>query len=283
MIARNKDRDKSMKEEVEKKEAEQLKEKKTCEPSTESKKKPSKEEKEQAVSSEEKQTKAACEGEEEKSTETGGEEERQIAVSISAEEYKKLTKAAEERDDFLNRLQRTAAELSNYQKRMERQIELVRQHGIERLIEDLLPVLDSFDRALQVDSDSPELKSFLQGFRMVHDQLLRALAKHGVKEIQAEIGQPFDPRYHEAVMHQFTTELEPSTIAEVLDKGYEINGRVFRAAKVKVAMAPAKSQETQDQQQERSEQTKEDTKANKSEEGTKESAEAQEEGDGDSS
>jgi molecular chaperone GrpE len=128
---------------------------------------------------------------------------------------------------------RQAAEFDNFRKRTQRERVEIINRATSNLINDLLPVLDNFKLAMQqTDKDAED--SFYKGVTMIQKQLMDALKKHGLEEIQAE-GQTFNPEVHEALMSEATDEHPEDTVIQVLQDGYTLNGRVIRPARVKVA------------------------------------------------
>ncbi len=142
---------------------------------------------------------------------------------------------AKERDDYLDALQRLKAEFDNYRKRVARdQRELaVRAH--ERLVKELVPVLDDLERALEAAAEHEEGK-LEDGVRLVHRSLADALAKEGLTEI--ETGGSFDPHTQEALLSQ-PSDAEEGTVIQVLQKGYSLGDRVLRPARVIISSGPA--------------------------------------------
>lgn len=136
-----------------------------------------------------------------------------------------------ERDEYLEHLQRVAAEFENYRKRAARDQESLVARAAERLVRELLPVLDDLERALQAAEQHEEAK-LEEGVRLVHRQLADALRKEGVQEIPTE--GKFDPHLHEALLAQ-PSQAEQGTVIEVLQKGYRLGDRVLRPARVVVA------------------------------------------------
>jgi molecular chaperone GrpE len=136
-----------------------------------------------------------------------------------------------ERDEYLEHLQRVAAEFENYRKRAARDQESLVARAAERLVRELLPVLDDLERALQAAEEHEEAK-LEEGVRLVHRQLADALRKEGLEEIPTD-GR-FDPHLHEALLAQ-PAEAEAGTVIEVLQKGYRLGDRVLRPARVVVA------------------------------------------------
>jgi len=136
-----------------------------------------------------------------------------------------------ERDEYLAHLQRTQAEFDNYRKRMLRDQTAHLERATANLIEQLLPVLDSFELAL--GSGGTDVERLRKGVELVYGELLGVLEKAGLQRIEA-LGKPFDPEEHEAVMHVENEEGEPG-VRDVVRTGYRLKGRVLRPAMVKVA------------------------------------------------
>ena len=143
-----------------------------------------------------------------------------------------LEKLKEEHDRYL----RAAADLENYKKRAVREREEVQRFGNERLLKDLIPVLDNLERALAA---APEGDPLAGGVRLVLRGFEETLARHGIKSFSA-MGQPFDPRLHEAVMQvPVSGEQLPGTVVLEHGRGFLLNDRLVRPAMVGVAVAPA--------------------------------------------
>lgn len=155
-------------------------------------------------------------------------------VVLSKEEIADLRKKAEERDSFLDQLLRTRAEFQNYQKRVRKENESTAQYAIQGLILDLFPELDNFDRALKLADSSKDFDKFVEGIKLIEDQLFKVLAKYGVKSIET-VGKAFDPNLHEAVMEEENNELPHHTIVDELQGGFLLKERVIRPSKVKVS------------------------------------------------
>ena len=142
-----------------------------------------------------------------------------------------LARVTAERDEYLAHLQRTQAEFDNYRKRMLRDQTLHLERATANLIEQLLPVLDSFELAL--GSAGTDVERFRKGVELVYGEFLGALEKAGLERIEA-LGKPFDPEEHEAVMHVEDDGGAPG-VRDVVRSGYRFKGRVLRPAMVKVA------------------------------------------------
>ena len=136
-----------------------------------------------------------------------------------------------ERDEYLNDLKRVAAEFENYRKRVLRDQESLVARAHERLVRELLPVLDDLERALAAAEEHEEAK-LEEGVRLVHRELKDALDREGVAEIETE--GHFDPHVHEALLSQ-PSEAEEGSVLEVLQKGYKLGDHVLRPARVVVA------------------------------------------------
>lgn len=146
-----------------------------------------------------------------------------------------------ERVQFLEMAQRAQANLENYKRRAEQEKSEIRRSANAALMRDLLAVLDDFDRAAAMTPDAiPQgegAQGWLDGVRLVHRNFARILEAHGVAKIDA-LGKPFDPREHEAALHQETSDYEEGAVSQVFRDGYTLNGGLLRAAQVAVAKAP---------------------------------------------
>ena len=130
---------------------------------------------------------------------------------------------------------RTAAELDNFRKRMSREkLDAVR-YGNQRLLEELLPVLDNFDMGMQAAAQEEGSMLFM-GMQMVHKQISEFLSSQNVEEIPAQVGGEFDPKIHEALSQQASEDIDEGKIVHVLRKGYRIGDRLLRPTNVIVAL-----------------------------------------------
>jgi molecular chaperone GrpE len=148
-----------------------------------------------------------------------------------AELAERLAEVEKERDDYLNDLQRVAAEFENYRKRVARDQQSLAVRAHERLVKELLPVLDDLERALHAAAEHQEAQ-LEEGVELVHRELQEALAKEGLSEI--ETNGHFDPHVHEALLSQ-PSDQEEGAILDVLQKGYRLGDRVLRPARVVVS------------------------------------------------
>jgi molecular chaperone GrpE len=159
--------------------------------------------------------------------------------ALSAEELAaQLAEKEKERQELYDRLLRTMAEFDNYKKRVAKDKEDLTRYGNEKLVRELLPVIDNFERALEQAKNSPDQKALQEGVAMILRQLVTLLEKFGVKGFSS-VGQPFDPNRHEAMTHQESAAHEENTVIAEFQKGYNLNDRLLRAAMVAVAKRPA--------------------------------------------
>jgi molecular chaperone GrpE len=141
-----------------------------------------------------------------------------------------------ERDEYLDSLRRLQAEFENFRKRVLRESEEAARRASTGVVEELLPVLDNFERALQAAREHDE-KVLGEGVELVYRQLRDVLDKRGLCEVAAE-GEDFDPEHHEAVLCRPFPGEEEGKVMEVVEKGYKLDDRVVRPAKVVVSGAP---------------------------------------------
>jgi len=147
-----------------------------------------------------------------------------------------LQKLQAERDSLLDRLARAQAEFENARRRAGKEQQEFRDYAVADAIKSLLPVVDSLERALQVKSDAAELRG---GVELIYKQLQAALAKLSVNAIVSK-GEPFDPRFHEAIEMVETSAAPDHQVIEELQRGYKFKDRLLRPAMVKVARNPGK-------------------------------------------
>jgi len=148
-----------------------------------------------------------------------------------AELEERLAEVERERDEYLNDLKRVAADFENYRTRVARDQEGLVARAHERLVKELLPVLDDLERALEAAAQHEEAK-LEEGVQLVHRELVEALVREGLVEVETD-GQ-FDPHVHEALLSQ-PSEQEEGSVMEVLQKGYRLGDRVLRPARVVVS------------------------------------------------
>lgn len=181
---------------------------------------------------------------EEQAAQNAGEEsskvaelEQQIeALSAQAEELKKTAQEHQER------YVRLYADFENFRKRVSREKEEAARYGVEKILHELLPVLDGLEKALEHASDVADKAAIVSGVQMVLKQFSKALESVGVQSLEA-IGKPFDPNLHEAVGHHESAAHEPNTVMQEYRRGYKLNDRLLRPALVTVAKPPQSESE----------------------------------------
>ncbi len=155
----------------------------------------------------------------------------EAALETVEHDLDELTKVTTQRDQYLALAQRTQADFENFRKRKARDAELAEARGVTRVVKELLPALDNLQRAIDAADQADPL---LEGVRLVHVDLVSALARLGVESFSPQ-GEPFDPSEHEAVAQVPTEGAEPGTVVEVYQAGYRASGNVLRPARVVVA------------------------------------------------
>ena len=153
------------------------------------------------------------------------------AADTETENLKESLDAKEkEAKENYDRYLRTVAELDNYKKRAARDKADILKYGKEDLVKDILPFLDSLDRAL-THADGNDAQAFKSGITLIQDQLLGCLKKHGVERIESA-GLDFDPNFHEALMQMDSADHQNNQIVSEMEKGYLLNGRLIRPSRV---------------------------------------------------
>ncbi len=147
-----------------------------------------------------------------------------------------IVEAKKEEVDYKAKYFYVAAEMDNYRKRMEREKENLLKYGNERVLSDLLQVVDNFERTTEMlkNDQDPKVKNLVAGLNMVNKQFLDTLGKHGLTAVEA-VGKDFDPNFHEAIAQEYVEGKKPNEVVKEFQKGYTLNGRLVRAAKVAVS------------------------------------------------
>jgi len=129
-----------------------------------------------------------------------------------------------------------AAEMDNYRKRIEREKENLLKYGNEKVLSDLIQVVDNFERTIDMlkHDEDPKIKNIVVGMDMVTKQFLDTLSKHGLTQVPS-VGKDFDPHLHEAMAQEYVEGAKPNQVVKEFQKGYSLNGRLLRASKVVVA------------------------------------------------
>ena len=157
-------------------------------------------------------------------------EEEKSEAALLQEKVDELQAKLTETEGRTLRLQ---ADFENYKRRVQMDKQAAEKYRAQSLVSDILPALDNFERAMQVEATDEQTKSLLQGMEMVHRQLLEALNKEGVEVIEA-VGKQFDPNEHQAIMQVEDSEFESNAVVEEFQKGYKLKDRVIRPSMVKV-------------------------------------------------
>jgi molecular chaperone GrpE len=145
----------------------------------------------------------------------------------------KLAEKEKEAAGNYDKYLRTIAELDNYKKRAAREKAEVIKFGKEEVIKDILPFVDSLDRALEHAGSGTDVQAFKEGLKLIQDQLLCCLRKHGVERIECA-GKEFDPNFHEAMMQVDSAQHEENKVINEFQRGYLLNGRLLRPSQVSV-------------------------------------------------
>lgn len=172
----------------------------------------------------------AAEGSEEEAPEEAASEAAAMQEEIEAlkGQVEKLTGDLQEKKDRLLRLQ---ADFDNFRRRSAKEREEISAVVTQNFCKDMLPLLDNFERAMA--AETKDVEAFQKGVEMIFTQFQEALKKNGLEQIEA-VGQKFDPNFHQAVMRVEDPEREDDTVAQELQKGYMVKGRVIRPSMVQV-------------------------------------------------
>lgn len=159
--------------------------------------------------------------------------DEQAEESPAEEQVDEAAELREQLEAEQNKYLRLLADYDNFKRRAQKDRQDAEKFRSQSLLTDLLPVLDNFGRALAVEAKSDEAASILKGLQMVQNNLLEAVKREGLEEIEA-LGKPFDPNFHQAVMQENDESAEPGSVLMELQKGYTLKGRVLRPSMVKV-------------------------------------------------
>ncbi|MBW3113052.1 MULTISPECIES: nucleotide exchange factor GrpE [Bacillaceae] len=161
-------------------------------------------------------------------------EEPQVEETAEEQVSDELSQLEEKLNESENRYLRLRADFDNFRRRVNVENEAKEKYRAQGLITELLPALDNFERALNIEADNEQTKQLLQGMEMVHRSLVDALKKEGVEPIEA-VGQEFDPHLHQAVMQVEDENFDSNVVVEEFQKGYKLKDRVIRPSMVKVS------------------------------------------------
>ena len=163
-------------------------------------------------------------------------------LSVLQQQLSAAEAAAQEEKD---RALRIAAEMENLRRRAAQDVEKAHKFALEKFTGELLPVIDSLERALELaDRDNETLKPMMEGVELTLRAMLTTVGKFGVEQVNP-MGDAFDPNRHQAISMVENGNVAPNSVIAVMQKGYELNGRVIRPAMVMVARAPSASIDTQ--------------------------------------
>jgi len=171
----------------------------------------------------------------------GDETERSESTEEFCEEEKLKGRIRELEDKLL----RTSADFDNYKKRIARQYDDLIRSANDKILMELLEVVDNFERALEHDHENSDVGAFRKGMELIFNQIMDLLKKYDVKPIDA-LGKPFDPALHEAMMQVETTDLEEGINAVEMSRGYRQGDRVLRHSKVGVSKGKTKPENEQE-------------------------------------
>ncbi len=172
--------------------------------------------------------------EEEVSTEISEEEAAETTEAVQEEAALDAEKLAAELADLNQRFLRVAADFDNYKRRTVQEKEDLVKYSNAKIMGELLPVLDAFQLALKNPGESQEAQNVIKGVEMLYRQIMQVLEQAGMSKIEA-VGQPFDPKLHEAIMQVDDDSVPEDTVVEELRAGYVLNERVIRPSMVKVS------------------------------------------------
>lgn len=181
--------------------------------------------------------KASSGPEKEPTAQAAPEGSAQPAPAVPGSHDGEIARLRAELEEAKDRALRGWAELENYRKRVNRQIEEERRYAALPLLRDLLPVLDDVQRAVAAAEKSPDPSSLLEGVKLVMQQLEGVLKRHHCTPIPA-LHRPFDPALHEAILQQPSSEFPPNTVLQEVRQGFQLHDRVVRPSQVIVSTAP---------------------------------------------
>lgn len=148
--------------------------------------------------------------------------------------FLRLKEKEKEAADNYDKYVRAVAELENYKKRASKERTEALMYGQEKLLKDLLPMVDSLERACGQECTAQNIGAFQEGLKLIRDQILSRLEQHGLKGVSAK-GEAFDPNFHEAMLQVETDQHEENKVVEEFEKGYLLHGRLLRPARVSVS------------------------------------------------
>jgi molecular chaperone GrpE len=169
--------------------------------------------------------------------------EKPVEEMTKQELLQKLKDAEEKSQENYDRYMRAYAEMDNVKKRGAKEREELAKFANESLIKELLPVIDSLDKALDHGREDANLAELIKGIEMTRKGMMDTLEKAGLTEVEA-VGKPFDPNFHEAISKQQDDTLPPNHVSMEMQKGYVLNGRLIRPSMVVISEGAAKQEKT---------------------------------------
>jgi len=171
-------------------------------------------------------------------------QDREVDTLSFNELRDETTRAREEAGKFRDAALRAEAEMQNVRRRAEREVEHAVKYGVEKIVQNLLPVVDSLEKAVeaaeQTEAGSDATQAIIEGMGLCQRLFLEVIAKQGVVTIDPH-GEPFDPNVHQAISMVENPDVEPNSVVAVVQKGYSLNSRLVRPAMVMVAKGKAKA------------------------------------------
>lgn len=161
-------------------------------------------------------------------------EETEVEEVEMVVEEELIAKLEEEVNTWKTDYYKVFADMENVKRRMQNEHSSAMKFMMQSFIEELLPVIDNFERSMQVENPSEEVKNFLKGYEMIYQQLMMVLEKQGIEVIETK-DKEFDPNFHQAVMTVQDENMKSNMIVEEMQKGYKLKDRVIRASLVKVS------------------------------------------------
>ena len=165
----------------------------------------------------------------------------EAADSVKGEDLAaRLAESEKQVEYYKDLLLRKVAEFDNFKKRAENEVSSIVRYGKTDVLQSLLPIIDDFERSLKLGKDNRESEAFAKGVELIYQKLLKFLDTQGIKQIDS-LGKEFDVHYHDALLQIPRNDVPPHMVIEVVDKGYMLDDRVLRHAKVIVSTTPTES------------------------------------------
>lgn len=188
---------------------------------------------EQSFAAEEQQEQTATVEEEQELVNEAGAAEAQ-ADEMAEQEQGELARLKAEAEESQTRLLRAQADFDNFRRRTQKEKEELGKYASMKLVTELIPVIDNFERAMATVPEGPETESFAKGIQMIFRQLETVLGNEGLTAMET-VGQPFNPEFHQAIMQVESDEHDEGIVVEEVQKGYMLKDKVLRPAMVKVS------------------------------------------------